>query len=49
MDVLSRLIIVIKQIEVMKKDSTQQAANVAKVGLVILWGLFMFALIKSHL
>ena len=33
----------------MKKDSTQQAATVAKIGLVILWGLFMYTLIKSHL
>jgi len=32
----------------MKKDSIQTAANVAKVGLVIIWGIFMFALIKSH-
>lgn len=33
----------------MKKDSVQQAANVAKVGLVILWVFFMFSLIKSHI
>lgn len=33
----------------MKKDSTQLAANVAKVGLVIVWGVFMYCLIKSHL
>jgi hypothetical protein len=33
----------------MKKDQTQQAANVARVGIIILWGIFMFAVIKSHL
>ena len=33
----------------MKKDQTQQAANVAKVGIIILWGVFMFAVIKAHL
>jgi hypothetical protein len=32
----------------MEKKSVQQAANVAKVGLVILWVIFMFTLIKSH-
>jgi hypothetical protein len=33
----------------MKKDQTQQAANVARVGIIILWVIFMFAVIKSHL
>lgn len=33
----------------MKKDSVQVAANVAKVGLVLVWGIFMYCLIKSHL
>jgi hypothetical protein len=33
----------------MKKDPVQLAANVAKVGLVIVWGIFMYCLIKSHL
>ena len=33
----------------MKKDQIQQAANVAKVGIIILWGIFMFTVIKSHL
>jgi hypothetical protein len=33
----------------MKKDSVQMAANVAKVGLVLVWGVFMYCLIKSHL
>lgn len=33
----------------MKKNQTQQAANVARVGIIILWGIFMFAVIKSHL
>jgi hypothetical protein len=33
----------------MKKDSIQLAANVAKVGLIIVWGVFMFILIKSHI
>jgi hypothetical protein len=33
----------------MERDSIQTAAKVAKVGLVIIWGIFMFALIKSHL
>jgi hypothetical protein len=32
----------------MKKDSVQTAANVAKVGLIIMWVFFMIALIKSH-
>jgi len=32
----------------MKKDSVQTAANLAKVGLIILWVFFMIALIKSH-
>jgi hypothetical protein len=33
----------------MKKDQTQKAANVAKVGIIILWGVFMFIMLKSHL
>jgi len=33
----------------MKKDSIQLASNVAKVGLIIVWGVFMFILIKSHI
>jgi hypothetical protein len=33
----------------MKKDSIQLAVNVAKVGLIIVWGVFMFILIKSHI
>ena len=33
----------------MKKDSIQTAANVAKAGLIILWAIFMFTLIKSHI
>jgi len=33
----------------MKKDSIQLAANVAKIGLVIVWGVFMFTLVKSHI
>ena len=33
----------------MKKDSVQVAANVAKVGLVLVGGVFMYCLIKSHL
>ena len=32
----------------MKKDSVQTAANVAKVGLIVMWVFFMIALIKSH-
>jgi hypothetical protein len=33
----------------MKKDQTQQAANIAKVGIIVLWGILMFIVIKSHL
>jgi len=33
----------------MKKDSVQMAANVAKVGLALVWGVFMYCLIKSHI
>ena len=33
----------------MKKDPIQLAANVAKIGLVIIWGIFMYLLIKSHI
>jgi len=33
----------------MKKDSVQLAANIAKIGLVIVWGVFMYSLIKSHI
>jgi hypothetical protein len=31
----------------MSDKSVQQAANVAKVGLVILWGVFMYCLISN--
>lgn len=33
----------------MRKDPIQVAANIAKVGLVLVWGVFMYCLIKSHL
>jgi len=33
----------------MRKDPQQLAANVAKIGLVIVWGVFMYSLIKSHI
>jgi hypothetical protein len=33
----------------MRKDPQQLAANVAKIGLVIIWGTFMYLLIKSHI
>jgi hypothetical protein len=33
----------------MKKDPIQLAANIAKIGLVIVWGVFMYSLIKSHI
>lgn len=33
----------------MKQDSFQVVANVMKVALVIIWGVFMYCLIKSHL
>jgi hypothetical protein len=31
------------------EKNVQLAANVAKVGLVLVWGVFMYCLIKSHL
>lgn len=31
----------------MSDKSVQRAANVAKVGLVILWGVFMYCLISN--
>jgi hypothetical protein len=33
----------------MKKDQIQKAANIATVGIIILWGVFMFVVIKAHL
>ena len=33
----------------MKKDQTQKAANIAKVGIIILWITGMLIVIKSHL
>ena len=33
----------------MKKDPQQLAANIAKIGLVIVWVVFMFTLVKSHI
>jgi hypothetical protein len=33
----------------MKRDQTQQAANIAKVGIIVLWSIFMFVVIKAHL
>jgi hypothetical protein len=33
----------------MRKDPQQLAANIAKIGLVIIWGVFMYSLIKSHI
>jgi len=33
----------------MKKDPIQLAVNMTKLFLVIVWGVFMYALIKSHI
>ena len=33
----------------MKKDPIQLAVNLAKLLLVIIWGTFMYALIRSHI
>jgi hypothetical protein len=33
----------------MKKNQTQKAANIAKVGIMILWITGMLIVIKSHL
>jgi hypothetical protein len=32
----------------MSEKSIQTAANVAKVGLIILWGIFMYSLISNQ-
>jgi len=32
----------------MSEKSVQTAANVAKVGLIILWGIFMYSLISNQ-
>jgi hypothetical protein len=31
----------------MSEKSVQQAANIAKIGLIILWGIFMYSLISN--
>jgi hypothetical protein len=31
----------------MREKSIQRAANIAKVGLIIVWGVFMYTLIKN--
>ena len=33
----------------MRKDPQQLAANVDKIGLIIIWGVFMYSLINSHI
>jgi hypothetical protein len=33
----------------MKKDPIQQAANIAKVGIITLFSVVMFIVIKSHI
>ena len=33
----------------MNNKSIQRAANVAKVGLIIVWGIFMYSLISNHI
>ena len=33
----------------MTEKSVQTAANIAKVGLIIVWGIFMYCLISNHM
>ena len=33
----------------MSEKSVQKAANIAKVGLIVLWGIFMYCLISNSI